>query len=148
MRIRILTPLALVLAVAACSPAAETPEPAAAPPAAESATEQAAEAAPAEEAEEAAPAAEAPAEEAAAQAPAGMGHDHAPAIDVPEEEIVAQPSASVGDAVRCPVSKEPFRVTETSASVEHEGAQVYFCCGSCIRPFQRDPENYLGQATP
>lgn len=75
--------------------------------------------------------------------PAQMGSDHAPAIDVPESEIVRQPGAAVGDATRCPVSGEAFRVTETSASVDHEGQQVFFCCGSCARPFLRNPEQYL-----
>lgn len=106
---------------------------------------------PAEESED--PAAEAAGHEghehggpaAAEGAPAGMGHDHE-TIEVDESEIVAQPGASMGDAARCPVSGETFRVRETSPSAEHEGGTYYFCCGSCVRPFLRNPDQYLTAA--
>lgn len=101
---------------------------------------------------------------------AGHGDDHAPPADehaddghtdhdhggggemdnVLEEgeydpaELVAQPGAAVGDITTCPVSGEMFRVTDDSPFVDHEGADVYFCCARCIRRFQRDPDTYLG----
>lgn len=109
-----------------------------------------------EAAPEGAPEPEAPAESAspepsaeaapappAADAPAvAMGHDHE-TIEVDESEIVAQPGASLGDAARCPVSGEAFRVRDTSPSAEHDGETFYFCCGSCVRPFLRNPDQYL-----
>ena len=54
-----------------------------------------------------------------------MASDHE-SVDVPEDQIVPQPGASIGDATRCPVSKETFIVRSTSASAEHAG-QKY--CG-------------------
>ena len=87
-----------------------------------------------------------------AAAPAGdaaagmaMGADHE-TIEVDESEIVAQPGASMGDAARCPVSGETFRVRDTSPTAEHEGETYFFCCGSCVRPFLRNPDQYLSAA--
>lgn len=98
------------------------------------------------EPEPAAPADEASPEPAPSDAPrVAMGHDHE-TIEVDESEIVAQPGASIGDAARCPVSGETFRVRDTSASAEHEGETFYFCCGSCVRPFLRNPDQYLAGA--
>jgi len=83
------------------------------------------------------------------------GHDHAhddtpgnmdsllEPGDYDPADLVAQPGASVGDATTCLVSGEVFRVTEDSPFIEHEGETVYFCCSSCIRRFQRDPDTYL-----
>ena len=58
-------------------------------------------------------------------------------------EVVAQPGAQIGDITQCPVSGEVFTLTEDHAFFEHEGENVYFCCPSCIRTFQRDPEGHL-----
>lgn len=162
---RLLTFLALsaALMLGACGPGAD----AQAPSSSEQAAAAPAEAAPAE-AEEAA----AEQEPAAAAAPSDESPDHhhphgyegeiddsapvpdsahahnmdsahAPSVDVPDDELVRQPGASLGDPTRCPVSKETFRVAEDSASVEYEGETVYFCCGSCIRRFLRDPAGHL-----
>lgn len=81
----------------------------------------------------------------AAQGGMAMGSDHE-TIEVDESEIVAQPGASMGDAARCPVSGETFRVRDTSPTAEHEGETYYFCCGSCVRPFLRNPDQYLTAA--
>jgi YHS domain-containing protein len=63
------------------------------------------------------------------------------------DDLVAQPGAEVGDITRCPVSGEVFLVTEDTTFLDHEGQDVFFCCSSCIRRFQRDPVRYLeGQA--
>lgn len=40
----------------------------------------------------------------------------------------------------CPVSDKPI---DPTASVEHEGKKVYFCCENCPAAFQADPEKYL-----
>lgn len=81
----------------------------------------------------------------AADGAMAMGSDHE-TIEVDESELVAQPGASMGDAALCPVSGEAFRVRDTSPSAEHDGETYYFCCGSCVRPFLRNPDQYLTAA--
>lgn len=61
-----------------------------------------------------------------------------------EADLVPQPGASVGDIAICPVSGEAFTVTIDSPFFEHDGGTYYFCCPSCVRPFQRDPAAHLG----
>jgi YHS domain-containing protein len=64
--------------------------------------------------------------------------------DYDPADLVQQPGAAVGDITTCLVSGEVFPVTEDSPFFEHEGEPVYFCCPSCIRQFQRNPETFLG----
>lgn len=58
-------------------------------------------------------------------------------------DVKRQPGAALGDLARCPISGEVFEITEDHAFLEYEGQNVYFCCPSCIRRFQRDPERFL-----
>lgn len=54
-------------------------------------------------------------------------------------------SASASEAVMgnmyCPVT--PSDRVEEDISVEYEGRTIYFCCKSCLRDFNKDPEEYL-----
>ena len=68
--------------------------------------------------------------------------------DYDPADLVTQPGASVGDPTTCLVSGEVFEVTDDSPFIEHEGETVYFCCASCIRRFQRDPDTYLAGTQP
>lgn len=61
-------------------------------------------------------------------------------------DVQRQPGAAEGELTSCPISGEVFEVTEDHAYLEHNGENVYFCCPSCIRRFQRNPERYLEQA--
>lgn len=61
-------------------------------------------------------------------------------------EVQRQPGAELGGLAACPISGEVFEITEDHAYLEHEGQDVFFCCPSCIRRFQRDPERYLEEA--
>lgn len=42
----------------------------------------------------------------------------------------------------CPVSNKPINPEQ---SVEHDGKQVYFCCGGCPKAFEKDPEKFLSK---
>jgi YHS domain-containing protein len=44
--------------------------------------------------------------------------------------------------VNCPVSGKPINPT---ASLEHEGKKVYFCCEGCPNAFKADPNKYLAK---
>ena len=158
------TALALgTVVLGACAPTETVPAP----------TEQpgeATEAAQAAQAEQAEPPVEPPPAPPTSQPATGdhAGHDHAGhdhAAEAPVEhnheemenvlaegeydpaDVVAQPGAEVGDITRCPVSGEVFVVTADSTFLDHEGQDVYFCCSSCIRRFQRDPARYLEGGT-
>lgn len=41
--------------------------------------------------------------------------------------------------VSCPVTGEEL---DASKTIEHEGEKVAFCCGGCVRKFQKDPAKY------
>jgi YHS domain-containing protein len=87
----------------------------------------------------------------AAEAPVEHNHEEMENVLAEGEydpaDVVAQPGAEVGDITRCPVSGEVFVVTADSTYLDHEGQDVYFCCSSCIRRFQRDPARYLEGGT-
>ncbi len=42
----------------------------------------------------------------------------------------------------CPVT--PEELAESDVSTEYKGETIYFCCKSCVRDFNKDPESYLG----
>src|SRR5271166_5985257 len=45
--------------------------------------------------------------------------------------------------VRDPVCGMKVDPTKAAASVEHQGAAVYFCCQGCAAKFRASPETYL-----
>lgn len=42
----------------------------------------------------------------------------------------------------CPVSNKPINPEQ---SVEHDGKNVYFCCGGCPQAFKDDPEKFVAK---
>ena len=48
-------------------------------------------------------------------------------------------------SIACPVSGTDLGPRQTAHAVEYEGETYYFCCGSCKRNFEKDPERYLGK---
>ena len=41
---------------------------------------------------------------------------------------------------KCPVSGKPAKASKT---VEYKGKTLGFCCGFCIKKFNKDPESYV-----
>lgn len=44
---------------------------------------------------------------------------------------------------QCVVSKEPLGTMGKPVKVTHDGTEVYLCCKSCIKKFQKDPAKYV-----
>jgi len=53
---------------------------------------------------------------------------------------VATTQPATGGQTVCPVTGEKI---DPAVFVMHEGKKIYFCCDSCIKPFQKDPKKYL-----
>lgn len=45
----------------------------------------------------------------------------------------------------CPVSGERLDEMGTPTHIDHKGRRVMFCCGSCEKAFNKDPEKYLAK---
>lgn len=50
--------------------------------------------------------------------------------------------------VVCPVLGEPIKDLETAPRSEYKGKTYYFCCPSCKKKFDKDPERYVGEGRP
>ena len=48
----------------------------------------------------------------------------------------------VGTKATCPVTGEQFSITSSTAHAEYKGKYVYFCCPSCQKKFDKDPEKF------
>jgi Cu+-exporting ATPase len=57
--------------------------------------------------------------------------------------VKAPGDAKVGDTTRCPVTGEEFVVEMSSPKVEHQGSTYYFCCSSCKKKFEANPEKFV-----
>lgn len=49
----------------------------------------------------------------------------------------------VGDVTTCPVTKDVFKISETSPSSTFEGKIYYFCCKGCVKDFVANPATFL-----
>jgi YHS domain-containing protein len=47
-----------------------------------------------------------------------------------------------GTKATCPVTGESFTIAKKTAHAEYKGKHVYFCCPSCQKSFDKDPEKY------
>ena len=47
--------------------------------------------------------------------------------------------------VLCPVSKTGVKADDSAQMVEYGGKKYYFCCSSCKKEFEKNPEKYLGR---
>jgi hypothetical protein len=45
---------------------------------------------------------------------------------------------------KCPVSDEALGEMGKPVKVTHEGTDVYLCCKSCIKDFNKEPAKYAG----
>ncbi len=68
----------------------------------------------------------------------------APASAAPATPAKAPGDAKIGDRTTCPVSGEPFVVTETSPHAEYAGKTYYFCCPHCAEKFKAEPAKFTG----
>ena len=59
----------------------------------------------------------------------------------------ANPPAAGEKEVRisCPVSGTGLAASDEAPQVDYRGKTYYFCCSSCRRAFEKDPEKYLGR---
>ena len=55
------------------------------------------------------------------------------------EEASEQP----GEKIMCPISNKKAKA---SATAEHAGGKVYFCCGNCVKAFNKDPKKFATKA--
>jgi YHS domain-containing protein len=42
----------------------------------------------------------------------------------------------------CPVLGEPI---DPAVYTDYEGRRIYFCCTSCLKAFEKDPEKYIAK---
>jgi YHS domain-containing protein len=45
----------------------------------------------------------------------------------------------------CPVSGEKLGEMGKAAHVDYKGRRVMFCCGACVKNFNKEPEKYLAK---
>lgn len=62
---------------------------------------------------------------------------------VPPKAFDSPPA--VGTRATCPVANEVFTVAADSIRAEHKGKHVVLCCEGCKKPFEADPDKYLGK---
>ena len=48
----------------------------------------------------------------------------------------------VGSKATCPVTGDQFTIAKDTVHAEYKGKHVYFCCPSCKKSFDKDPEKY------
>jgi len=49
----------------------------------------------------------------------------------------------IGKAVTCPVMGTKFKVKANTQVADYKGKSYYFCCASCHKPFEKNPEKYI-----
>ncbi|MGD0837497.1 MAG: YHS domain-containing protein [Polyangia bacterium] len=49
----------------------------------------------------------------------------------------------VGTKATCPVTGDELTIAKNTQHAEYKGSYVYFCCPSCKRVFDKDPEKYV-----
>lgn len=49
----------------------------------------------------------------------------------------------IGKEVICPVTKDKFKITESTIVVEYKNTKYYMCCPGCDTEFMKNPENYI-----
>ena len=59
----------------------------------------------------------------------------------PAGQGTAETAASVISQKTCPVM--PNRKIKQKFYVDYEGRRIYFCCGSCVKSFKKNPSRYL-----
>jgi YHS domain-containing protein len=47
-----------------------------------------------------------------------------------------------GTKATCPVTGDQFTIAKDTVHAEYKGKHVYFCCPSCKKAFDKDPEKY------
>ena len=52
---------------------------------------------------------------------------------------------NVDVTVTCPVSGTPVKASDSAQMAEYKGEKYFFCCGSCKREFEKDPDKYLAR---
>lgn len=60
-----------------------------------------------------------------------------------EESAKAEKAVDAGNKA-CPVTGEPIS-ENPKVTAEYKGKTYNFCCPSCIKPFNKDPEKYIKQ---
>ena len=60
-------------------------------------------------------------------------------LAVPCVMALAEDDAAEEPALLCPISG---RKVNTSATAEHNGGTIYFCCGKCVKAFNADPSKH------
>lgn len=58
-------------------------------------------------------------------------------------EAPTEASADTYPLTTCPVSGEKLGEMGDPYVIEHEGTTVKFCCKSCLKDFNKDPEKYI-----
>ena len=64
-----------------------------------------------------------------------MHTDEPTAADVDENMI--------GKELICPVTKDKFKITESTPVIEYKNIKYYMCCPGCDTEFMKNPENYI-----
>jgi xanthine dehydrogenase accessory factor len=79
----------------------------------------------------------------------GMGHGDANGKtgEAKAPKVFDAPQA-VGTKATCPVSGDTFTIDKDTEHSEYKGKHVYFCCPGCKPQFDKDPEKFLGGASP
>jgi hypothetical protein len=71
----------------------------------------------------------------------GLGLVSAGSTSLAEEKEKAPPKPY--PLTTCIVSDEPLNSMGGPVTIVHEGQEIKFCCGHCVKPFRQDPPKYL-----
>ncbi|MGB2754322.1 MAG: YHS domain-containing protein [Phycisphaerae bacterium] len=59
----------------------------------------------------------------------------------PEEPAPSAAREEIAQKI-CPVMGEPIN---PNIHADYEGRRIYFCCTSCLKAFEKDPEKYIAK---
>jgi len=57
-------------------------------------------------------------------------------------EDYAPLASEYGQKAKCPVSGDEFKVGEGTQAIKYKGKVYYFCCGSCMPKFKKNPAKF------
>src|SRR5262245_60767647 len=74
---------------------------------------------------------------------AGCSDSKPAAAPAPTAPPAAAPAKAAYPMDTCPVSGEKLGAMGDPVVYEYEGKEIRFCCGSCVKEFNKDPKKYM-----
>jgi YHS domain-containing protein len=72
-----------------------------------------------------------------------MSEQKAESSDEYKKQSYNLPELAKGDKAICPVMGTKFEITDTTEYVTVNGKKIYYCCGGCKEPLEKEPDKYL-----